>query len=895
MKKSLLKRAIASAVAVPLALTQCLAPVFAADDLTALSAADSQTKAITLSSITNVAVDAPIEADGYQHSSWNKTVAAALLSLDDVQYTPDTTALFESITNASGKYKEQVAAVLANVRDTKVTYDSLGTTVTVSGTLDDISSVVVDQIKNNINNTLEGLSGKYGEDVLANFKDISIDCPEISGTVKIVADLSTIGATRSASVDGVFIAEDGTEYKLGGENSIFDYADEKLPAIKESLLKAVIKAENAANAVSGDNSGSEVADTISKTIKKWTGRVNTAKLKLEAGKTTSKSVSGENLADVLAQVKAKYPKYSKRLPSSAADAASKPRVQKAFNGAINQLNKLISSKGYSVDISLEEAALAADSLYDINAALSNGVVTFSAKMAEDQMAELESYYAGLNKEVVSSYKVVNITADYAALYSGAGNFSLDIYRVIETKDKEPVVTTTTPQGSVTTTATATTPQGGSTTTATTPQGGSTTTATTPQGGSTTTVTATTPQGGSTTTATATTPQGGSTTTVTATTPQGGSTTTVTATTPQGGSTTTATATTPQGGSTTTATATTPQGGSTTTATATTPQGGSTTTVTATTPQGGSTTTATATTPQGGSTTTASATTPQGGSTTTATATTPQGGSTTTATATTPQGGSTTTVTVTTSQGGSTTTTTLQTLKFKDCFINNEATDFTSTVGYYFSHDTNSFNKDQVVKLMVTLVLDNGAIIENVDLLDQEAVNAKLIEAGAEPAAIDITFGDATPATIFNKSTNKYDVQLYVNGTPLTSSEELGTDEAGNPIYKPMTVTAYIGVKGDADLNNTVDAGDASNILTYYAQKQTSVANPVLYSAEDENLEQLACFLADTDKDVYSEGNWNTDKANRNLDANDASNVLTFYSYVQTGSSDAKNNWDTIIG
>ena len=860
MKKSLLKRAIASAVAVPLALTQCLAPVFAADDLTTLSAADSQTKAITLSSITNVAVDAPFEADGYQHSSWNKTVAAALLSLDDVQYTPDTTALFESITNASGKYKEQVAAVLANVRDTKVTYDPLGTTVTVSGTLDDISSVVVDQIKNNINNTLEGLSGKYGEDVLANFKDISIDCPEISGTVKIVADLSTIGATRSGSVDGVFIAEDGTEYKLGGENSIFDYADEKLPAIKESLLKAVIKAENAANAVSGDNSGSEVADTISKTIKKWTGRVNTAKLKLEAGKTTSKSVSGENLADVLAQVKAKYPKYSKRLPSSAADAASKPRVQKAFNGAINQLNKLISSKGYSVDISLEEAALAADSLYDINAALNNGVVTFSAKMAEDQMAELESYYAGLNKKVVSSYKVVNITADYAALYSGAGNFSLDIYRVIETKDKEPIVTTTTPQGSVTTTATATTPQGGSTTTAT----------------------ATTPQGGSTTTATATTPQGGSTTTVTATTPQGGSTTTVTATTPQGGSTTTVTATTPQGGSTTTVTATTPQGGSTTTATATTPQGGS-------------TTTATATTPQGGSTTTATATTPQGGSTTTATATTPQGGSTTTATATTPQGGSTTTVTVTTSQGGSTTTTTLPALKFKDCFINNEATDFTSTVGYYFSHDTNSFNKDQVVKLMVTLVLDNGAIIENVDLLDQEAVNTKLIEAGAEPAAIDITFGDATPATVFNKSTNKYEVQLYVNGTPLTSSEELGTDEAGNPIYKPMTVTAYIGVKGDADLNNTVDAGDASDILTYYAQKQTGVANPVLYSAEDENLEQLACFLADTDKDVYSEGNWNTDKANRNLDANDASNILTFYSYVQTGSSDAKNNWDTIIG
>ena len=704
MKKSLLKRAIASAVAVPLALTQCLAPVFAADDLTTLSAADSQTKAITLSSITNVAVDAPIEADGYQHSSWNKTVAAALLSLDDVQYTPDTTALFESITNASGKYKEQVAAVLANVRDTKVTYDSLGTTVTVSGTLDDISSVVVDQIKNNINNTLEGLSGKYGEDVLANFKDISIDCPEISGTVKIVADLSTIGATRSGSVDGVFIAEDGTEYKLGGENSIFDYADEKLPAIKESLLKAVIKAENAANAVSGDNSGSEVADTISKTIKKWTGRVNTAKLKLEAGKTTSKSVSGENLADVLAQVKAKYPKYSKRLPSSAADAASKPRVQKAFNGAINQLNKLISSKGYSVDISLEEAALAADSLYDINAALNNGVVTFSAKMAEDQMAELESYYAGLNKEVVSSYKVVNITADYAALYSGAGNFSLDIYRVIETKDKEPIVTTTTPQGSVTTTATATTPQGGSTTTTTGPVSPGTGTATSMIG-----------------------------------------------------------------------------------------------------------------------------------------------------------------------------------------FFAIDS-EIETTYGFYFSHDTNEFNKGQIIKVIAhcTFQKEDGTIEESdVDL------------------TADIGFNGQTPYSMFKKSLgNVYEVPLYYGDEPLTY-------EDGSPV----TVLALIGVKGDADLNNTVDAIDASNVLTYYAQKQTGVESPVLYQGPTDVLkgvnekfgnvikgldqldvlDELACFLADVDVDEYSADNWKTHKGNRAIDAIDASNILSFYAKVQTGSPADSATWDEVLG
>ena len=306
-------------------------------------------------------------------------------------------------------------------------------------------------------------------------------------------------------------------------------------------------------------------------------------------------------------------------------------------------------------------------------------------------------------------------------------------------------------------------------------------------------------------------------------------------------------------------------------------------------------TTTATTPQGGSTTTVTATTPQGGSTTTATATTPQGGSTTTASATTPQGGSTTTVTVTTPQGGSTTTTTgpvspgtgTATSMIGFFAIDSE---IETTYGFYFSHDTNEFNKGQIIKVIAhcTFQKEDGTIEESdVDL------------------TADIGFNGQTPYSMFKKSLgNVYEVPLYYGDEPLTY-------EDGSPV----TVLALIGVKGDADLNNTVDAIDASNVLTYYAQKQTGVESPVLYQGptdvlkgvnekfgnvikgldQVDVLDELACFLADVDVDEYSADNWKTHKGNRAIDAIDASNILSFYAKVQTGSPADSATWDEVLG
>ena len=140
---------------------------------------------------------------------------------------------------------------------------------------------------------------------------------------------------------------------------------------------------------------------------------------------------------------------------------------------------------------------------------------------------------------------------------------------------------------------------------------------------------------------------------------------------------------------------------------------------------------------------------------------------------------------------------------------------------------------------------------------------------------------ATPASTYEKANTsfKYNVQVYYNGLALTNQN-------GNPI----TAIVYIGVKGDANLDNVADATDASTVLAYYAKVQTGTPaeEAIIYSAEDKNLENLAAFLADVDMDEYSADNFkngktsaNKDNGKRAVDASDASSILKFYATAQT--------------
>ena len=227
------------------------------------------------------------------------------------------------------------------------------------------------------------------------------------------------------------------------------------------------------------------------------------------------------------------------------------------------------------------------------------------------------------------------------------------------------------------------------------------------------------------------------------------------------------------------------------------------------------------------------------------------------------------------------------------------------VGYYFSHDDGvrangqpgGFNKGQVVALKIIDVYDDGREVERTD------VNLDLIN-----------FNGMTPESAYNSRTHinkqttitdfKYDIPVYYGSMPLV-------DKNGNA----LSVTAYIGVKGDITLSNMVDASDASAALSYYAKVSTTPANlPDDYGPKNiilqdndeglkvsspvEELDQLAAFLGDVNTNEWSADNWKTRKEGRVIDANDASQILSYYAkrtshlYDNTSNSDI---WNEILG
>ena len=345
----------------------------------------------------------------------------------------------------------------------------------------------------------------------------------------------------------------------------------------------------------------------------------------------------------------------------------------------------------------------------------------------------------------------------------------------------------------------------------------------------------------TTTTTTATGVSGTTTTVSGTDVSGGTTTTVsgTGTDVSGGTTTTVsgTGTDVSGGTTTTVsgTGTDVSGGTTTTVsgTGTDVSGGTTTTVsgTGTDVSGGTTTTVsgTGTDVSGGTTTTVSGTgTDVSGGTTTTVSGTDVSGSTTTTTS-----GSNTETTTTTTSTGTITPVGTTTLEVE-----------VNPTNFYFSVDERE--------------LKPSDLFSKFDIVDEEGTHFDALEAGA------VTLDKTTPKEIFDAEGKAYcvtEVNAYFTD-PTTADAE--------PVAAPVNPTVYIGVKGDADLNGSVDVQDAVAILTYYAKAAAGQAD-VAFN-EDENLNKLAFFLADVD----TESKAGMNNGSELMTTQDAVNVLTFY-------------------
>ncbi|WP_028516030.1 cellulose-binding protein CttA-related protein [Ruminococcus flavefaciens] len=280
-----------------------------------------------------------------------------------------------------------------------------------------------------------------------------------------------------------------------------------------------------------------------------------------------------------------------------------------------------------------------------------------------------------------------------------------------------------------------------------------------------------------------------------------------------------------------------------------------------------TTTTTSTT-----TTTTSSTTSSSTTTSSTTSSSTSSSTTSSSTTTSTTSSSTTTSTTSSSTTTSTTTTPPDTKKIKKQYAK---AGYKTTAAFYLNTEE-EFNKKQISNVAL--------VIEYTDGTSEERT----------VAADDINFGTAKPTNTYEKgnTTFKYDVPVFVKDTALTDADG-----------KAITVEAYIGVRGDADLDNTANAVDASVVLTYYAKLQTGgkaartqLSTSPLVKAASDIYDDFAAYLADVYYDVENGVIFDnlTDKATRKntINAVDASSILQFYAKRQV--SDNQNKSDAVL-
>lgn len=198
--------------------------------------------------------------------------------------------------------------------------------------------------------------------------------------------------------------------------------------------------------------------------------------------------------------------------------------------------------------------------------------------------------------------------------------------------------------------------------------------------------------------------------------------------------------------------------------------------------------------------------------------------------------------------------------------------------FFFSHDHREFDKSILSDIRIITVIDG-----------------KTTGSAPDPDKLvlrDDKKGKSCPHDVYAEEQTDfaYSITAFYNGIPLLFKD--GTK---------VGFTAYIGVKGDADLNNLTDSVDASAVLNYYAKISTG-GKPedtlLLGSTDTEDKaydpEELAAFLADVDKDVYSEENHLTRKAGRSIDSSDASSILAYYAFMSTGETDREAGWNAAV-
>jgi len=431
MKKSFLKRAMAAAIAVPVALTQTLvcATGFAAED----TAADTGAITLTIDSLTAVEADTtknvPVEVERteksrtyVQESSWNKVLYGALGSVAATNPTFDLDAVaMAGVIESEAWYADLLKDALTNGGSAKVDVTAKDVTITANISYD-FSKDIADVLEQKIPGS-----------------SMMIEAQPIVGTVTIKADTENLIDDTTVSARATIIL-DGKN--MSAKDAI-DYVQNKI---------AEVRTDAEASVAFDDALSADVAALFDS----YESKLAKAEQKFEKAMTLSKSgnASGDSCNAILAQVKEKYAgnKFADKIPATVSEALSKNTVAAIFNEALRQINANMTD--YKLDVTTDAVAVFAESLYDITVYGSvdagnvegEGSAKSADKISAADFEALFNYFVELEGDEVA---VENFKTEivYEATGEGSvnglnGDADLTIERVI-TYDVVPVEETTT--------------------------------------------------------------------------------------------------------------------------------------------------------------------------------------------------------------------------------------------------------------------------------------------------------------------------------------------------------------------------------------------------------------------------------------------------------------------
>ena len=440
MKKTFFKRSMASVLSTCLVLTQ---GVFAAPAVTNLAANAADTT-VTIKSFTDIAPDADP-----QRSEWGLTLNTLYKqNAPEVGGTVPVSAsvaqdLLKGYTGVfrNGAYESLANAILDNLQTGVMTRTGVET-YEVNFELAESGALIADEANTRLAKQVETTLGAGAASYMTplDFSGFSV-----KGSVTVNLDLSGLNDSNEITATYLFTDENGTSYTLfgdGGAADLYEYIGSKYDE-----AAAIVK-----NAIT-DETPAELQEVLEtklangkKTINGYMDQIDAkyAWIKGMNATRTGKDVNAalEGLYALYGGSKF-YPQALKRLDTLAASTTWAER----YASAANTVNNALSNNGFAYGISYDDVMSYLGTLSNVAITVSGGTAVMTADMPEDQMAELEAYYTGLDQKVVSSVKHVELKLDLVSGAAAGG--ALNITREIEIED----IKTETTTSEVTTTTT----------------------------------------------------------------------------------------------------------------------------------------------------------------------------------------------------------------------------------------------------------------------------------------------------------------------------------------------------------------------------------------------------------------------------------------------------------